>query len=64
MENIKQKAELVRELSYTCSKLLSLCSDEEYEEIKLLKNIKERLPHLLALWETALIKKQETHSGS
>lgn len=64
MENIKQKAELVRELSYTCSKLLSLCSDEEYKEIKLLKSIKERLPQLLALWETQLVKKQETRSDS
>jgi hypothetical protein len=64
MENIKQKAELVREISYTCSKLLSLCSDEEYKEIKILKSMKDILPRLLEKWETALIKKQETHSGS
>ncbi len=64
MENIKQKTELVRELSYTCSKLLSLCSDKEYKEIRILKSIKDVLPRLLEKWETALIKKQETHSGS
>ena len=60
----QQKAELVKELSYICSKLLSLCGDEEYKEIKLLKSIKERLPQLLALWETQLVKKQETRSDS
>jgi len=53
----QQKAELVRELSYTCSKLLSLCGEEEYREVKILKSIKDVLPRLLEKWETALIKK-------
>jgi hypothetical protein len=60
----ESKAELVRELSYICSKLLSLCGEEEYKEVKILKSIKEILPKLLAKWETSIVKKIETHSSS
>jgi len=52
------KAELVRELSYICSKLLSLCGEEEYKEVKILKSIKDVLPALLAKWETSIMKRE------
>lgn len=54
------KAELVREISYNISKLLSLLAAEEIEEKEALQNMKKVFIQLLSKWETALIKKTET----
>lgn len=54
------KAELVREISYHISKLLSLLAPEEVGEKEALLNTKKLFIKLLSKWETALIKKPET----
>ena len=54
------KAELVREISYHISKLISLLAAEEVEEKAALQNMKKVFIQLLSKWETALIKKTET----
>jgi len=57
---VNKKAELVREISYHISKLLSLLAAEEVEEKVALQNMKKVFIQLLSKWETALIKKTET----
>lgn len=58
---MNKKAELVREISYNISKLLSLLAAEEIEEKEALQNMKKVFIQLLSKWETALIKKTEIH---
>ena len=55
------KAELVREINYHISKLLSLLAPEEVGEKEALLNTKKLFIKLLSKWETALIKKTEIH---